>query len=44
VFSGYQIHQDARSKHGTPYRLKAVSDPVAVAEPAVTVETDEAPF
>jgi hypothetical protein len=44
VFNGYQIHQDVRSKHGTPYRLKVVAAPVAVAEPAITVETDEAPF
>jgi hypothetical protein len=44
VFNGYQIHQDPRSKHGTPYRLKVVAAPVAVAEPAGTVETDEAPF
>jgi hypothetical protein len=44
VFNGYQIHQDARSKHGTPYRLKVVAASVAVAEPAVTVETDEVPF
>ncbi len=44
VFNGYQIHQDVRSKHGTPYRLKVVAAPVAIDEPAVTAETDEPPF
>lgn len=44
VLNGYQIRQDPRSKHGSPYRLKVVADPVAVAESAVTVETDEVPF
>jgi putative DNA primase/helicase len=44
IFGGYQIHFDGRSKHGTQYRLKVVVDPVAVAEPAVTLETDEPPF
>jgi hypothetical protein len=40
VFNGYQIHQDPRTKHGTPYRLKVVAVPGAVAEPAVTEEAD----
>jgi hypothetical protein len=44
VFNGYQIHQDPRSKHGTPYRLKVVAAPLAVAEPAITLEAEEAPF
>ena len=44
IFAGYQIHFDGRSKHGTQYRLKVVAAPVAVAEPAVTLEAEEAPF
>ena len=44
IFAGYQIHFDGRSKHGTQYRLKVVAAPVAVAEPAVTLETEEALF
>jgi hypothetical protein len=44
VFNGYQIHQDPRSKHGTPYRLKVLAAPLAVAEPAITLEAEEAPF
>jgi len=44
VFNGYQIHQDPRSRHGTPYRLKVVAAPVDISEPAVTLEPDEAPF